>query len=240
MFALGAAFSLATLLMFLTTTVAFDAQFIARIPLFAVFMLIALHLVAVLREQSIGKAIGALVRATFRHALSVTGVLLLALAVSPAVLATLFTSDRDLANFITRIRIGFADRGDYAWGFADALPGRRFHQPMVVQFPPGQDKEVWLLERGGRLLRVPWSEPGHGEVMLDISGQVGHVEVENGALGFDFHPDFGRGDSEQRNAVYVYYTAVQDDRQTNRLSRFDLGRATSLERAATEDVLILW
>jgi len=239
-FALGAGFAIAALLVFVTTTVSFDPQFVVGIPLFAALGLLVADLGVALRREGVGGVLLARMRAALRRTFSVPGLLTVALAVSPGVLAKLFVSDRDIANVITQIRITLADRSEYAWGFADAAGGERFRQAMVIQFPPGRDDELYLLERGGRLLRVPYARPGAPEVVLDISDQVGFVEVENGALGFDFHPDFGRAGSANGDIVYLYYTSVHDGEQLNRLSRFRLGGASPAERAASEEPLIVW
>lgn len=62
--------------------------------------------------------------------------------------------------------------------------------------------------------------------------------MENGALGFALHPEFG-GDTQNAGFVYVYYTVpIEEGRQSNRLVRFDVSGNTIQERNESEIVLI--
>jgi glucose/arabinose dehydrogenase/mono/diheme cytochrome c family protein len=240
LFALAVGFALSALLVFLTSMVAFDPQFIVGIPLFAAILVLAVHLVAGISKWGLGHTISAFAGALLRRIFSVPGVLIIAFALSPGVLAKLFVSDRDIANLVTRIRITLTGTGAKAWTVTSAFPGRTFRQPILVQFPPHRKDQIYVLERAGRLLRLPWGASGQPELVLDISDRVGDVEIENGALGFDFHPEFGNPESPNRGFVYLYYTDVHGEQQVNRLSRFDLGGPDPHARAQSETPLIVW
>ncbi|GAA0369691.1 hypothetical protein GCM10009092_37450 [Bowmanella denitrificans] len=82
---------------------------------------------------------------------------------------------------------------------------------------------------------MPYPQAGEPQVMLDIGEQLGEVEVENGLLGFDFHPRFG----SDNQFVYLYYTDTRpQDKQVNRLSRFDLSLVDVEARSDSQYVLL--
>ena len=64
---------------------------------------------------------------------------------------------------------------------------------------------------------------------MNIADRVAYVEMENGALGFDLHPEFGQPGSKNAGYVYIYYTENHKDatdaffktRQIDHLTRFD-------------------
>ena len=204
-FALAFGFAVSALLIFITTTVSFDPQFVVGIVVCAELLVLLLHIVARVRTGTSPGAIASAFFKSFLHrSFSIPGVLIFAVALSPGVLAKLFVSDRDIANVITQIRITIASVKPRDWDFINAFGSQTFAQPILVRFPPNNPDKVYVLERGGRLLRLPWNRPGKPEVVLDIREKIGYVEVENGALGFDFHPRFGQPGANERDDVYVY------------------------------------
>lgn len=239
-FLLAVAFAASALIIFVTTTVAFDPQFVVGILLVSALSLLVLYFVFALRDTSPITAVGDLLRSLVRRVFSIPGILAMVFALTPGVLAKLFVSDRDVANMITEIRIKMSteDQGD--WAVENALGEQKFHQPILVQFPPGVTDTMFVLERHGRLLRLPWRQQGETQLVLDISARVGEVEVENGALGFAFHPEFGRDGSPNRGFLYLYYTSVLQGEQLNYLSRFDLAAGSPDAVRDTEQVLIEW
>lgn len=237
-FLLAVAFAVSALSVFVTTTVAFDPQFVVGIFLVNLLLFLALYFVFTVGASGLAVALSDLLRALVRRVFSIPGVLAMVLALSPGILAKLFVSDRDVANVITQIRIKLSGSEHGDWTVENAVGGQRFHQPILVQFPPSVTNEMYVLERQGRLLSVPWRGEGDPQLVLDISASVGDVEVENGALGFDFHPEFGQAGSANRGFVYLYYTSVLDGEQLNRLSRFDLAAGDALSAGASELVLM--
>jgi glucose/arabinose dehydrogenase len=122
----------------------------------------------------------------------------------------------------------------------NAFPGLYFRQPMLVGFSPANPSDVYVLERHGKIYRVSADHADNKnfnkELVLDFSEKVGVVDVENGALGFDLHPEF---DASQAPAyIYVYYTDVSEQRQINKVSRFDIAAADPDRRLASETVLM--
>lgn len=240
-FTLAVAFSAGALLVFVTTTVAFDPQFIVGIVLFTTLLTVLIHLASRVLRAPAATLLVDLARALLRRAFSIPGVLIIIFALFPGALAKLFVSDRDVANVITEIRIRIASYTQrHDWAVANALHGVRFRQPILTRFAPHRTDRVYVLERHGRLLEAPWGSPGEPAVLLDFRHRVGHVDVENGALGFAFHPGFGTADGSTANHVYVYYTSVLDGEQVNYLSRFSLAGKTMQERSSSEESLIVW
>ena len=178
-FLLAVAFATSALIIFVTTTVAFDPQFIVAILLVGVVFFLVLYFVFALRDTGPMAALGAFFAALVRRIFSVPGVLAMLFALSPGILAKLFVSDRDVANVITQIRIQMSTQEQGDWTVENAVGDEKFRQPILVQFPPGVADTMVVLERHGRLLRLPWRRQGESQLLLDISAKVGEVEVEN-------------------------------------------------------------
>ncbi len=185
-----------------------------------------------------GRALGKLFGALFRHLRSPAAIAIILVAVAPMIVARLYTTSRDFANFVTRIHETITVSASTEYQLTNAFPGTLFLQPIDVQFSPDGTPIAYVLERSGKLWRIGL-DGSNKEMLIDFSNHVGVVEVENGALGFALHPQFGRTDSPNRNFVYIYYTdATVPGRQINRLVRFDLGLPTPAARASSETPLI--
>ncbi len=234
-FLFAMAFAISSMAIFVTTNVSFDPQFMVGIALCSTILLILIYFVLRTSYGFINN-LKSFSGALLRRLLSLPGILILLLALSPGILAKLFVSNRDIANAITQIRIYMTKQDELPWKFVNALPDYRFTQPIALQFAPGDQSTLYILQRGGQLYSVPWNKKGEKELLLDISDKVGYVEMENGALGFDFHPEYGI----TNHFVYLYYTAVHGDLQKNHLVRFDLSESTVDEREQTELELITW
>ncbi|WP_302082532.1 PQQ-dependent sugar dehydrogenase [Salinibaculum rarum] len=101
--------------------------------------------------------------------------------------------------------------------------------------------ELYMTERTGRILRFDSGEvsevarpadaidagslpPGSDKEPWWVTGG------EGGTLGVAVHPEF-----PDKEWVYVYYTAGEDDNKENRVARFDVGAS---DPASTEEILI--
>lgn len=183
-----------------------------------------------------------LIAAGARQSIRPVGILVLLFTVSPLIMAKMFVSDRDFANKVTQVRVFFAPEDRTAWGLVNAFPGTAFLRPLQIQFPPNGGGTLDILERDGDLIRVPYRPGGKIDEsekvkLLDLTDLLGEVEIENGALGFDHHPEFGRAGSPNRGYIYVYYTAFKKTHQINHLSRFDVSLPTLEQRMASETPL---
>lgn len=235
--ALAAAFAASTLTVFITTAVNFDPNLMIAIAVCNAVLFILIHLIAsLLTGHQVLTLFPQLIISTFKRLFSITGILILIFAVSPGILAKAFVSNRDVANIITQTRIFFSGQPDYEYSLVSAIEDYRFTQPMLAKTPPENDNVLYILERTGRIYRMsikPLSEP---EVVLDLRDKVGFVEMENGALGFDFHPDFSLSPGQPQR-IYLYYTDVRNERQINRLSEFDLSSKSLQTRSNSESPL---
>ncbi|REL25222.1 hypothetical protein DXX93_00715 [Thalassotalea euphylliae] len=233
------AYTTISLYLFLATTINYDPQFIAAIGLFSTifYWLIALVILVKAKETSVGGFFFQLIKRFF----SMSGVLALAFFFVPLLLGKAFSSDRDIANKITQIRIWFNPVAETAWGFKTVFTGTKFHQPVLARQAPNTDQHIFVLERFGKVYQMDLTQPQQPpELMLDLSQELGVVEMENGAIGLALHPEFGLTDSAKQYA-YVYFTDTRPEGgiQHNRLSRYDLSRPTLAARKASEQVILL-
>ncbi|MEQ8264464.1 PQQ-dependent sugar dehydrogenase [Pseudohaliea sp.] len=235
------AYTTASLYAFLATTINYDAQLVAGIGLLstASYLLAFVVLAAVGQGRRVlpdaGRFLGGIARGLFRP----SGVLVILYFLSPLALGVAFSKSRDVANVVTQVRIWFNPVEETAWGFRSFLAGLVFEQPLLVVERAGDPGAIYVLERVGRVLRVPLADPEALELVLDIRDQLGVVEVENGALGMAFDPRFDDIEAP-RPFLYLYYTDTRSDGgQVNRISRFDLSQPTAYERAISEEPLMI-
>jgi glucose/arabinose dehydrogenase len=234
LYSLAAAFSLSALLVFTTTSAAFDPNFIVGIAVFSALIFLLVGIVcAIYQTTHIFAYLAALLRSILRKVFTISGLVILIFALSPGILAKLFVSNRDVANAITQVRIYFSAGDEAQYGLVNPLNGLTLAQPMLVKESPGDPTRIYILERAGRLISVDYPGGDNYKVELDISSKVGPAEIENGALGFAFAP--GNNHVQQ---VYLYYTMVSGDSQINRLSRFELGKE-SLEAASDSELPLI-
>lgn len=229
-------FALAALLVFTTTSINFDPNFMVGIVLLLALFMAVVHLLAS-RGGSLPlwRRVFDLLSGLLRKAFTLSGALSLLIALSPAVLAKLFVSNRDVANTITQIRLFFNQEAGGEYQLVNLFGDLKFAQPMLVRVAPGNPGLIYVLERAGKIKSVGTGAQSGVTTLLDITARVGVAEVENGALGFAFHPEFGLPGSENENSVYLYYTSVEGDRQTNILSLFTLDADAA---GQTEQVLL--
>ncbi len=236
-FILMLAYSLSTLSLFLTSSSNFDPNLIVGIALFCA----ALYLiVSLLGSLSIGLllAIKNLIADIIKRALSISGALIITLTLMPALLAGAFVKDRDFANRITQIRMLFSNSQAVQYSLISAIGDLRFQQPMLVKPPASDPDTLYVLQRNGKLYRLSRKAPSTPELVIDLEKKVGFVEMENGALGFDFHPKFNLTGNDSPY-LYLYYTSVLEGKQKNYLSRFDISLASPQQRAASETTLMV-
>ena len=229
----------ATLGLFLFTQIAFSPELLLQSTLVTMALLVLLYAVLTRRAaHGVGAALVALLRETGRLLRSPLVWLALIFALSPVAVARRFTTDRDFANWVTAIRVAANRREALPYSLINALGETRFTTPIMMQFARHDPHTLYVLTRGGQLWRADYPAGTQATRLLDLADRVGYVEMENGALGFDLHPDFGRPGTAGEGYVYVYFTEYRADGQTNRLTRFDLRPPTPDARLATATPLI--
>jgi glucose/arabinose dehydrogenase len=103
------------------------------------------------------------------------------------------------------------------------------NHPLDVKARPG-DGALWVIEQRGVILRI--TEGGAVEQVLDIRGVVNDISIEQGLLGFAFHPDYP-GDPR----VFVYHSKANND---NVLASYEsAGDPTVLDPATRKDLLTI-
>jgi len=244
LFLLIATYSISALTVFLATTINFDPDLMAGIGICTVALLLLVHIIAaVTKGTDFASLLAELGKTLFKRLFSIVGVLVLVLALTPAVMAYFFTKDRDFANIVTQIRINISGffSAELNYSLVSVTGDYRFHQPMLARMTANDNKTLYVLERAGRILKMPYPLPASGEpeLILNLQDKVGYVEVENGTLGFTFHPEFGSPDSDNSGFVYLYYTDVRDDTQVNRISRFNLNAGSAADIIQSETPLLI-
>lgn len=211
----------AALYLFLLTAINFSPEFLFQASLIAFLLLVLTYLgVGVYRKR--GARLGTFFGNLF-GLLKKPGVwVILLFAMSPIVVARQFTTDRDFANWVTNIRVAANVSNNNPYELVNALGTTTFTTPIMMQFADSDPKTIYVLTRSGQLWRADYPSGANAKQLLDISGKVGYVEMENGALGFDLHPEFGRPGSPNAGYAYIYYTEYREDGQTNHLTRYDL------------------
>jgi glucose/arabinose dehydrogenase/mono/diheme cytochrome c family protein len=240
LFGLAAGFAISTIILFVTTSISFDPNFIVGIALIGTGLIVTLHVVFSLANSESRKSIPlALFSRIFKRIFTVSGVIILCMALSPGLLAKLFVSDRDFANSVTQIRIYFSQKDNLQYGFVNALGDKKFLQPMLARLDPGNPSRLYVLERAGRLVAVDYPQGDNEKTVLDFRDKVGYVESENGALGFAFHPNFGDPSSPYEQDIFIYFTAVNNDKQSNHLSRFSIASDGHVRDIDSEQPLLV-
>ncbi|MDT8363290.1 MAG: PQQ-dependent sugar dehydrogenase [Nitrosomonas sp.] len=234
------AYTTASLYIFFVTTINYDPQLIAAIGLFSTTLYV-LAFIAWYLFKTRGTAFSGLYLAPFelvKRFISIKGIIVIVYFLCPLFLGKAFVSDRDTANLITQIRIWFNPTQESGWSLVRLYPNIKFSQPILVRQPPGNPNQLYVLERNGRLLKLSYPESNIAELIFDIESLLGEVEIENGALGFDFHPEFGQIDSIDSGHIYLYYTNHREETQVNRLSRFDVTRPDPESRLNSEVTIL--
>ncbi len=159
-------------------------------------------------------------------------------AATPLYVGHRFGTDRNFANFVTRMRIDANVSQDRPFAVVNGLGTTTFTTPIMVQFAKSDPHTAYVLTRAGELWRADYPSGANARMLMNIAPRVGYVEMENGALGFDLHPEFGKTGSKNAGYVYLYFTEYHENSQVNHLNRYDLSQPTPEARAASRMPLI--
>ena len=103
------------------------------------------------------------------------------------------------------------------------------NHPLDVKARPS-DGALWVIEQRGVVLRL--AEGGAAEQVLDIRGAVNDISIEQGLLGFAFHPNYP---TDPR--VFVYHSKANND---NVLASYETTADPNvLDPATRKDLLII-
>jgi glucose/arabinose dehydrogenase len=113
-----------------------------------------------------------------------------------------------------------------------AFPNLQFSQPLFLTYPPDGSNRLFIVEQGGRIL---WIENDPDEtrtdVALDISDKVRRQHMEEGLLGFAFHPNL-----KSTKKVYLHYSASNP--RHNVLSEWTMNAALSKIDPQSEKIIL--
>jgi glucose/arabinose dehydrogenase len=87
-----------------------------------------------------------------------------------------------------------------------------FEQPLYVTQPPGEDEDLYVVEKGGRIMLVDDGTPAE-EPFLDLGGEVS-TGGEQGLLSMAFAPDYQRS-----GRFYVDFTDTGGDTRIQEFTR---------------------
>ncbi len=115
-----------------------------------------------------------------------------------------------------------------------ALGGLRFDQPLGIVSAPGETNRLFILEKTGRMQVIADVTKPEKKVFLDLTAEIGNLDVERGLLSVAFHPDY-----KKNHYFYVWLTATNATGSFDRLSRFTTS-ATDPDQAdpKSEQILI--
>ncbi len=107
------------------------------------------------------------------------------------------------------------------------LVAKGLQNPLDVKARP-DDGSLWLIEQRGIIRRI--AEGGAVELVLDLRGVVNDYSIEQGLLGFAFHPDYP---TDPR--VFVYHSKANND---NVLASYEASGDSNVLDAATRKDLV--
>jgi hypothetical protein len=109
------------------------------------------------------------------------------------------------------------------------LVAKGLANPLDVKARP-DDGSLWVIEQRGVVRRV--TESGSVELVLDIRGIVNDFSIEQGLLGFAFHPDY-----PDDPRVFVYHSKANND---NVLASYEsTGDPNVLDPATRKDLVTI-
>jgi hypothetical protein len=252
----GKALVLDTYALFVATTLAVSLYFVATEKNFSPnFFVQFLGLAFLFRLGAFGAAsalTGAVQRSfsmLVKQLASPFGLVTVFVVLLPGLLLGGYKKDRRIANLIHSTRRAISQTEKIPYDVKPLQQNLFFEQPIEVEFD--SQGNMYVLERVGRLFMLKSagsdqeSQPaklGQSDgplelqkfLLADFSKQVGKVAVENGALGFALHPDFGNPGSPDSNRFFVAYTHWDNSILKNRLSEF-LVNENLLDQALTPD-----
>ncbi|YCM46459.1 PQQ-dependent sugar dehydrogenase [Verrucomicrobiaceae bacterium 227] len=108
-----------------------------------------------------------------------------------------------------------------------------FERPLDLAAAPGLDEELFVVEQGGKILRVDRTSGKRLGEVLDLSGVVSRGHNEEGLLGLAFSPQF-----ESDHRFYLYYTVGKDEERKARISRFYFDQKSKTADPGKEEKLL--
>jgi glucose/arabinose dehydrogenase/cytochrome c553 len=238
----GAAWGAGSLYLFLMTSDVFPHHLLVGAFVIGVALFWAAYAVFgkdrdIAGRTGIGGRFVAAIAATFKLLLKPFTWLAVLVTVLPLIAAVLYVANQNFRDSVAEFRVQQNASVEGDWMTVPVNTKTQLLQPITLRMEAGRPGSMLVLERAGRLYRMGYPDNGTKELLFDISAVVGEVNLENGALGFDFDPRYGQA-GEGAGFVYLYYTSYTPQKQVNYLSRFDLSLADPAARLASRFDLI--
>ncbi|MEW6983614.1 PQQ-dependent sugar dehydrogenase [Colwelliaceae bacterium 6471] len=231
------AYTVAILYFLLASSITFNPNLFVYIGLYGSIFALILHLVFIKTSQGFFSELTQAITDLCKRFVSLYGVIVLLLFMTPMALAIGFIFSRDVADVITEIRLEFNKAENSKWGLVPAFESTNFRRPMIARFAMQDPNVLYVLERSGDLYQVDYPSGNNKKLVLDIKESVGLVDVENGALGLALHPQFSDINSANYHTIFIYYTSVHNNIQKNIISRFVL--SSPPDSASSEEQLMV-
>lgn len=235
-YAWGAAWSAGSLYLFLMTSDVFPHQLLIGAFVIAILLFWVGYALFGQDRESRGRSgvagrLGAALLATIKLLARPAAWLAVIVTVLPLAAAVVYVKSQQFRDTIAefRVRQNVSVHGD--WMTVPINTKTQLLQPIMIRMEPGRPDSMLVLERAGRLYRMGYPDNGTKELLIDFADQVAEVNLENGALGFDFDPRYGQPGF---NFVYVYFTHFHPGDQVNYLARFDLDLPDAKARLASQ------
>nr|WP_137678208.1 PQQ-dependent sugar dehydrogenase [Parerythrobacter lutipelagi] len=241
-YAWGAAWGAGSLALFLLSSSVFPHQLL--VGAFAIGVaLFGLGYAALGKDSDVaGRSnftgrLGAFAKALFGLLRKPLAWLAILITLAPLGAAAAYVKSQEFRDAVAEFRVRQNVSVDGDWITVPVNTKTQLLQPIMIRMEPGASNRMLVLERAGRLYRIGYPDDGTKELLVDFSAQVGEVNLENGAMGFDFDPRYTQEDGSAR-FVYLYFTSYTADAQTNYLARFDLAAGSAQDILASQQNLI--
>lgn len=232
------AYTVTILYFLLASSITFNPNLFVVTGAFSIIAALLVHLIFVEKTRNIFIEVWASIKDLFRRVITLYGVFVLLLFMTPMALAIGFIFSREVADAITEVRLKFNKADDLEWALIPALENANFQRPMIARFTAEEADKLYILERSGKVYRVDYPSGNNKELVLDLEEKLGLIDIENGALGLALHPEFSMQSSSSYRTAFVYYTAVHNDEQENIVSKFTLN-GTAEENSESEQQLMV-
>ena len=157
------------------------------------------------------------------------------ITLAPLGAAVMYVVSQEFRDGVAEFRVQQNVSVDGDWTTVPMNTQTQLLQPIMLRMEPGRPGNMLVLERAGLLYRISYPDNGAKELLVDFSDQVGAVNLENGALGFDFDPGYA---DQDRPFVYAYFTSFTPETQTNYLAQFDVSKPDPQARLASQNNLM--
>lgn len=114
-----------------------------------------------------------------------------------------------------------------------AFDDHRFARPVALLQAPGDMSAWYVVEKTGKVIRIPQVDSADSTVFLDLTSVVHARPSEMGLLGIAFDPEF-----QSNGHVFVSWNRQDQNREYSRISRFTLLPGADTIDLASERVIL--